>query len=224
MAREHLRFNFRVWGFFFVCFFLFFHLRLRRKTAWEQVCQIRVCIFSGTSGFLEAYCHMQEKSLVAVWTTASKLLERHPASGPHLTSLFPFCTHHRSLQCHWSVASSEQLQLLHRKTLSFLAAEHVPGTAICPHCFQHGSNKSQWAGLSAIILLCDMNPRHSIKQGGFFIPVSHWNKAEASCSVCACWSASLLLKSAFWSISPLHPNVELVDQSHELCEKRLGDY
>lgn len=56
-----------------------------------------------------------------------------------------------------------------------------------------------------------MNPKHSIKPGGFFIPVLHWNKAEASCPACACQFASLLLKSAFWSISPLHPNVELAD-------------
>ena len=71
-------------------------------------------------------------------------------------------------QCQRALAFSEQSQLSHGKTLSLLAAEHVPDTATCPRCLQHGSNKmSQWAGLLAIMLLYDMNPRHSIKRGIF---------------------------------------------------------
>lgn len=171
-------------GDLFVCLFLIFHLRLRRKTAGEQVCQTRVCIFSGTSGFLEAYCHIQETSL-AVWTTASELLERHPASGPSLSSLFLFCTHHKSLQCYQSVVPSEQLQLLHRKTLSVLAAEHVPGTAICPRCCQHGSSKkSQGAGLLAIISLYHRNPRQD-KTRWVFNPISTL-KQSRSILLCMC--------------------------------------
>lgn len=209
-------------GDFFVCLCLIFHLRLRSKTAWEQVCQTRVCIFSGTSGFLEAYCHIPETSL-AVWTTASELSERHPASGPSLTSLFLFCTHHKSLPVppvcctFWNCSSSCTERRCPFLLQSTCLAQQSALTVANMEATKRARGLGFWQSSRSITWIQDR-----IKQGGFLIPFPQWNKAEASCCACACWSASLLLKGAFWS--PLHPNVELADRSHEFCEERLGDY
>lgn len=80
---------------------------------------------------------------------------------------------------------------------------HKPGCSLQVSCWSYNHLLDLLLPLSpllyallAITLLYNMNPKY-MKSDCVFYQVLDWNKAEASCSVSLCWSASLLLKRVF---------------------------
>lgn len=190
IARKHSVFSLSFVSICLVLFvFIFFSLRIKRKTTWEQVCQIRLT-FLWHFRFLRSLLPHPEDEPGWGWTTASELLKLHPASGSLLASLILLCTCCGSLQCHQHVASAASV-LAHKDTVFLLQSTCQAQQAALT--VSNVEARKRVSGLGFFVFI--FNPSFALKQS---------RSIMLSIYMLVCQSPGLLLKSIFWSASPLH--------------------